>query len=608
MEPWHKRRPQRLAAELQAVDSSGLRLRFEQYLGDIIGWRGTVEVDGRSHFVQVRYPPDYPVRPPWVRETESLTDEVVDDQASYHQMADGSLCLFAMGTGPDSWSPELTIRDVIARYVEFRRVANVQGHVDEHGLPLPNAPGLPLSKVLQLTPGQLQVLRLPGAWGWVQARGLGHGEAYVAARVEDSEKALMVDQDLRAWATARLVNEVLVVPWLSVECTRWKDLVPNLAAVDALVTEALPTQIGGNLFGCVLLVEASGKEVRLLLLERVRLSEGSRILLRHEVAVVDLPDRLFARVDGALPGREALARWRVVMVGLGSLGGSVAVHLAKAGVSQFTLFDPERLEPENVARHVAGIGALYLHKVSAVRALLYDRNPAVKVEAHASSPLSDGSAVASGAFAQLLAAPDTLLVVTAADESVERAVNELANIYGRPVIFGSVVGHAEQGRVQRVLPGETPCYECVALQQRRHPGRFFRAKDVALGGPPAMAGYRQPGIPGIGLDVDAVAIMTARVVLQTLARLGEGSPDYPDTEHHHLVWTSRPDEGFDHPLQVRWEPYERDPGCRICADTDAGEIPADAVDLSALVSRLSDPARLVLCEMPAITSPDIKEA
>lgn len=608
MEPWHQRRPQRLASELQAVEASGLRLRFERHPAGIIGWRGTVEVDGQSHFLQVLYPPDFPVRPPWVRETESLTDVVVDDKASYHQMLDGSLCLFAMGTGPDSWSTELTICDVISRYVEFRRVADARGHVDEHGLPLPNAPGLPVSKVLQLTLGQLQVLRLPRAWGWVQARGLGHGEAFVAARVEDSEKTLNVDQDLRAWAPAGFANDAVVVPWLSVECERWKDLVPDLASVDALVCDRLPAEVGRKPVGSLLLVEASGDDVRLLLLERVELSAGLRLLLRHEVAVVDMPAQLFARVDGALAGREALACWHVVMVGLGSLGGSVAVHLAKAGVSRFTLFDPDRLEPENVVRHVAGIGGVYLHKVSAVRGLLRDRNPAVKVEAHASSPLWDGSAVASRAFEQLLAAPDTLFVVTTADEDVERAVNELAHLYGRPVIFGSVVGHAEQGRVQRVLPGETPCYECVALQQQRHPGRFFRAKDVAPSGPPALTGYRQPGIPGIGLDVESVAILTARLALQTLARLGNGSPDYPDSEHHHLVWTSRSDEGFDHPLQVRWEPYERDPACGVCTSADAQEGPVDTAELSALVATLSDPARLVLREIPIINSPDTKEA
>jgi molybdopterin/thiamine biosynthesis adenylyltransferase len=608
MEPWHQRRPQRLASELQAVEASGLQLRFERHPAGIIGWRGTVEVDGQSHFLQVLYPPDFPVRPPWVRETESLTDVVVDDNASYHQMLDGSLCLFAMGTGPDSWSTELTICDVISRYVEFRRVANARGHVDEHGLPLPNAPGLPVSKVLQLTLGQLQVLRLPRAWGWVQARGLGHGEAFVAARVEDSEKTLTVDQDLGAWAPARLANSLLVVPWLSVECERWNEVVPDLAAVDTLMAERLPAQVGENRVGCVLLVEATGHEVRLLWLERILIPNGLRALIRHEVAVVDMPDQLFARVDGALAGREALARWHVVMVGLGSLGGSVAVHLVKAGVTRFTLFDPDRLEPENVVRHVAGIGGVYLHKVIAVRILLCDRNPAVNVDVHASSPLWDGSAVASRAFEQLLAASDTLFVVTTADEDVERAVNELAQLYGRPVIFGSVVGHAEQGRVQRVLPGETPCYECIALQQRRHPGRFFRAKEVAPNGPPALAGYRQPGIPGIGLDVESVAIMTARLALQTLARLGNGSPDYPDSEHHHLVWTSRSEESFDHPLQIRWEPYERDPECGICANTDAREGPVDATELSALVAKLSDPARLVLREIPTINTSDTKEA
>ena len=197
-----------------------------------------------------------------------------------------------------------------------------------------------------------------------------------------------------------------------------------------------------------------------------------------------------------------------------------------------------------------------------------------------------------------------MFVVTTADEDVERAVNELAVMNGRPLLFASVIGHAEQGRVQRVLPGETPCYECIAHQQQRHPGRFFRAKDTDEPHPPAMAGYRQPGIPGIGLDVEAVAIMAARLTLQTLARLGGGAPNYPDTPYHHLVWTSRADEGFDHPLQVFWEPYERDPDCRVCG----AEHPQVEIDqevrrqLYELERILSQPDRLVAQEIPLVSS------
>jgi molybdopterin/thiamine biosynthesis adenylyltransferase len=599
MDPWHRRRPQRLVDELRAVQDSGLTLRFERLPGDLVGWRGTLEVDGRPHFLQVVYPPDFPARPPWVRETESLTEQIVDDQSTFHQMVDGSLCLFAMGTGPDAWAPSFTVRDVIARYVEFRRVADARGHVDEHGHPGPRAPGWPTGVVLQLTPGQRELMRLPGGRGWVLARPLLGRPAFVAERVSADPAGLDVGQDLAPWAVHG-PGPSLVLPWVSVSCARWEELVPDVAALDALLAERLGAPSGAAGVRSVVLVEASGDPVRLLWLECPPLPGALAPLLRHEVRVGDLPDQLFARVDGAMGGREALAAWRVVMVGLGSLGGSVAVQLARAGVSRFALFDPGRVEPENIVRHVAGMSLLYTPKVVALEMLLRDRNPTAEVVRFASSPLWDGAPEASAAFSALLAAPDTLFVVTTADGDVERAVNELAHLHGRPVIFGSVVGQAEQGRVQRVLPGETPCYLCVGLQQQRHPGRFFRAKDLAPGGPPAAAGYHQPGIPGIGMDVDAVAILTARLVLQTLARLGGGSPDYPDAEHHHLVWTARADEAFDHPLQVRWEPYARDPACPVCAGGPAGVAEGAPPDLAALVEALSDPARLVLGEVPPI--------
>lgn len=606
MEAWHRRLLARLLHEMEAVVASGLTLRFERLPNDAVGWRGTVDVDGVAHYLQLVYPFDFPMRPLWVRESDLLGDIATDDKKTYHQMPDGSLCLYTGGGGSDGWSPDKTVVDVVERYRLFRRIANEGGHTDDHGFPRSDLPGHPMGWVCVMTPGQRTLLEAPGKWGWITVRHLTHRGALVATRVEWDDGTLPpARQDISRWKTAQPSSQEIRFPWVAFPRDRWVHQLGDVDAVDAVLTERLGAKVVSALGtdGAALFVSAEGPVTETLLLDRQRLQgTGERVLLRHQVEFYDLADQVFSRVDGAMNGREALSRWRLVHVGLGSLGGSVALHLARAGVSRFDLFDPDVIRPENVCRHVVGIGAAYVPKVHAVAMAIQDRNPTATVRPFPSSPLWDGGLASSLAFDECLADPDTVIVVTTADEDVERAVNALALRHGRPVIYASVMGEADYGRVHRVLPRETPCYECIVRQQRRHPGTFFRAPEPATPRQPAMAGYRQPGIPGLGIDVEQVALQAARLTLQTLSRLGAGQPDYPDAPGHHLVWSNRDAEGFDHALQVRWEPYERDPDCPACGGSVSEDLDHDTVHerLKSLEAELGAPERLTTYDVPVV--------
>ncbi len=573
------------------MEAAGLNLRFEREADAFVGWRGTVTVEGIDHFLRIVYPMDFPARPPWVRETAPFKDEVVDDKVTFHQLIDGSLCLFALGDGDDAWSTELTVVDVVARYREFRSVANERGHVDEHGRPLGDFAGLPAFRPLILTPAQSVVLRAPGGRGWVYAHPLLTGAALIAGRVAGQDETIHADQAAGPW---RAVKEHLRFPWVRVNVERWRTSFPDPASVDAVLPESARASLGPE--GLVLLVrELPDGQVECLLTWRSQPAEPSAsVLVSSSIEVVDLSDSLFARVDGAMSGRETLGDWNVVLVGLGSLGSSVAAHLARSGVSRFTLYDPDVLRAENVVRHALGLGGIYCPKPLAVKAAILDRNPWATVDTHASSPLWDGIPKASAAFEALLAQAKTLVVVTTADDQVERAINDLAVQHRAPVIYASVLGAAEHGRIFRVIPLESACYQCVLDGYRAEPERFFRLNEDIGTTQPALAGYRQPGIPGLGIDVELVALNASRFVLQTLSRLNNGSPEYADAPGHHLVWSNAGGRGFDGPLQARWEPYERRPGCPVCGDPDRvgawGE--AEAAELRALERTLRDPSRM----------------
>ena len=58
-------------------------------------------------------------------------------------------------------------------------------------------------------------------------------------------------------------------------------------------------------------------------------------------------EELYARSSGLIEN-GVLANRRVLIVGLGSFGGTIAVELAKAAVGEFAIMDFDRLEVHNV--------------------------------------------------------------------------------------------------------------------------------------------------------------------------------------------------------------------------------------------------------------------
>ena len=89
--------------------------------------------------------------------------------------------------------------------------------------------------------------------------------------------------------------------------------------------------------------------------------------------------RLFARIE-KLFDVGMLAEARVLVAGCGSGGGLVTLQLAMSGITEFVLIDDDVLEPENVIRHVCGLRYLGQKKVDALRDILLDRNPYLKIE------------------------------------------------------------------------------------------------------------------------------------------------------------------------------------------------------------------------------------
>ncbi|WJD61530.1 ThiF family adenylyltransferase [Pseudomonas kurunegalensis] len=76
---------------------------------------------------------------------------------------------------------------------------------------------------------------------------------------------------------------------------------------------------------------------------------------------------------------KSLEKSKVVMVGVGSLGSTVALQLARSGVGELVLIDPDILESANLGRHVLGTDDLAQSKAAALALKITHDLPTVKV-------------------------------------------------------------------------------------------------------------------------------------------------------------------------------------------------------------------------------------
>lgn len=137
----------------------------------------------------------------------------------------------------------------------------------------------------------------------------------------------------------------------------------------------------------------------------------------------------------------ALAEKKVLIVGVGAVGSSIADLLVRAGVGELVLRDHDVLRPGNAVRHVAAAHLAGLSKVEAVKRTLdaYDFS-GTHVEAVAKA-LTDPMEVDS-----LLAEFD-LIIDASADAAASTLMAEAARSFGQKILSVCV---QDEGRVVRV--------------------------------------------------------------------------------------------------------------------------------------------------------------
>ena len=152
------------------------------------------------------------------------------------------------------------------------------------------------------------------------------------------------------------------------------------------------------------------------------------------------------------PDADLLGGRRVVLFGVGALGGHVALTLAESGIEHLRIVDSDLLSLGNVVRHVAGHDQVGGRKASAVQSVIRDHAPWTEVDSIATSVNPGGRQE----IAQLVEDVDVVIDASGNDAFVY-PVAQVAEELGKPLVSGALLRGGFIGRVQRkALESDAP--------------------------------------------------------------------------------------------------------------------------------------------------------
>lgn len=333
-------------------------------------------------------------------------------------------------------------------------------------------------------------------------------------------------------------------------------------------------------------------------------AEACTLRVRKGEEIADCPlnyipskDDLYSRNKGILE-LNVLESKRVMIVGLGSFGSQIAIELAKAGVGHFSLFDFDRVELHNLARHTCTTKDLGRLKTDAIYDAILGKNPYAEVARY---PVNINKNIENGLLDEEVAKAD--VVICATDNNQSRFnLSEALVRHQKIGIFGRAITRAEGGDVFRYRPGG-PCYCCLVgigafdaneeeitnVESARRDGRI----------PAYMSSEDAEAVVQVGLSADIEPICNLMVKL-TLMELSRGKTSGISSLEDELVydyylwanrrerkywnWAPMPNAG-NKPTILRWygARINKVEGCPVCSPKivlDEGQDVANLTDIN----------------------------
>ncbi|MGH3924034.1 MAG: molybdopterin-synthase adenylyltransferase MoeB [Egibacteraceae bacterium] len=153
-----------------------------------------------------------------------------------------------------------------------------------------------------------------------------------------------------------------------------------------------------------------------------------------------------------MAGQGRLKAAKVLLVGTGGLGSTLAMYLAAAGVGTIGLVDYDVVDESNLHRQVIhGTSDIGRSKTESARETIQDINPFVDVIVHETLLRSDNAL-------GIISGYD--LVIDGTDNFPTRyLVNDACVLLGKPNVYGSIFRF--DGQLAVFYANEGPCYRCM---------------------------------------------------------------------------------------------------------------------------------------------------
>ncbi|MBN1875004.1 MAG: ThiF family adenylyltransferase [Anaerolineae bacterium] len=210
---------------------------------------------------------------------------------------------------------------------------------------------------------------------------------------------------------------------------------------------------------------------------------------------------------------EHLYDHKVIVFGIGALGSSVALLLAKAGVGKICVVDDDILMPGNTMRHICGLNMIGLKKTAAISCIINVHNPDCKVVEHSTTwdvkklydYLEDCSVV----------------IDTTANYNFSLLLNTVSIGCQLPVIFATAYRRATIGKIIIRRNDADPCLACY-MDTANWPDNKYPTIPADPNETFLEDGCGSVTEEAVALDVEAIANLTARIVVKQLqGQLGD---------------------------------------------------------------------------------------
>jgi len=248
---------------------------------------------------------------------------------------------------------------------------------------------------------------------------------------------------------------------------------------------------------------------------------------------------------------EAISNKKALIIGLGSLGSTCAMQLAKTGLGELGLMDDDVVEPGNSVRWALGWAVSGYNKPYALQQEIRQQYPYVKTSAYA---IKIGQAatydrIENETINTALDGVDIILDATA-DFNVNFYLSSKARSLGIPYIWVTTTYGVWGGVIGRVIPGVTQgCWSCY----RRHidDGTIKIPNQDIEGSSVLPVGCSETTFSGTGFDSDQIALAAVRHVVATLSR--DKTEGYPDVDWDVGVVNLR--DEFGKAIAPQWTTY-----------------------------------------------------